>query len=61
MNTNPNCSIYQMYKELCDQYGEWLEMGHPVADIALSLLRKEREKNFDLQLKVDRLERSIYS
>jgi hypothetical protein len=54
-------SINELYAELCDSFGEWIEMGHPVEDIALALLFKEREKNADLQMKIDRLERMVNS
>ena len=37
-------SADKLYVELINNYGEWLEMGHPLEDILLSLLVKERMK-----------------
>jgi hypothetical protein len=37
-------SADKLYVELIETYGEWLEMGHPLEDILLSLLVKERMK-----------------
>jgi hypothetical protein len=55
------CSINDLYKQICDDYGEWLEMGLELDSIALSLLHKERERNKDLQMKINRLERELNS
>ncbi len=58
---NMPVSLYELHKEISEQYIEWLEMGYPMGDIALSLLRREKERNVDLQMKIDRLERMLNS
>lgn len=55
------CTINDLYAQICDDYGEWLEMGVELDSIALALLHKERERNKDLQMKIDRLERMVNS
>lgn len=60
MKTN-TCTINDLYAQIYDDYGEWLEMGVELDSIALALLLKERECNKDLQMKIDRLERMVNS
>lgn len=61
MKTKNTITLYELYKEIHDDYYEWLEMGYPLDDLALSLLRKEREKSADLQMKIDYLEKRLNS
>lgn len=50
-------SYLALIEHINDQYGEWIEMGYDVDRILLSLLHKEREKNFDLENKIEYLEK----
>lgn len=61
MKIKNTITLYELYKEIHDDYYEWLEMGYSLDDLALSLLRKEREKSADLQMKIDYLERKLNS
>lgn len=47
----------QMLEKINDEFGEYLEMGYSLEYYLLSKLHLEREKNYDLQMKVDWLER----
>lgn len=49
--------IEEMIDEFNQTYEEWIEMGYPVEYILVSLLHKERQKNFDLKMTIDRLEK----
>lgn len=50
-----------IYKEIYNNFGEWVEMGFPVEEFAISMLLKEREKNEYLEKKVKFLEFKVYS
>jgi DNA-binding PadR family transcriptional regulator len=50
-------SYLDLIEELNETYGEWIEMGHSVESILLSLLHKEREKNYDLMMKIEYMEK----
>lgn len=52
-------SYLDLIQELNEKYGEWIEMGHDVDRILLSLLHREREKNYDLQMKIEYHEKKV--
>jgi hypothetical protein len=47
----------RMLEKIKDEFGEYLEMGCSLELYLLSKLHIEREKNYDLQIKIDWLER----
>jgi hypothetical protein len=47
----------QLIEEIAETYEEWLEMGHPLDELLLALLHKEREKNEHLHFKIDQIRR----
>lgn len=47
--------ISQMIEEINCTYEEWLEMGHPLEDLLLALLYRERLRTEDLTYKLERL------
>lgn len=59
MNTKDRPSYLGLLDEVNDLYGEYIEMGISVDTFLLSRLHREREKNFDLQRKVDYLEKRL--
>lgn len=61
MKTKQHISLYELYAQIDKDYSEWLEMGYPLADLALSLLRKEKEKNEYLQNRIEYFERKFNS
>jgi hypothetical protein len=50
-----------LYEEIVIDYGEWIEMGQQVEPILIALLHKEREKSYELSIKVSYLERLVNS
>ena len=46
-----------IYKELYDNYGEWIELGFSVEEFLISLLIKEREKLSSIETRVTYLEK----
>ena len=61
MKTKKPPSYLDLIEELNEKYGEWIEMGHSVESIILSLLHREREKNYDLQKKIEYYEKQVKS
>ncbi len=59
MKTKSPPTYLGLLEEIVDKYGEWVEMGNYIDTILLSLLHKEREKNFDLQIKIEYLEKKV--
>lgn len=57
MITRSPMTLEELIEQFNSTYEEWIEVGYPVEFILVSLLHKEREKNYDLQLKIDRLEK----
>jgi len=61
MITKKRPSYLDLIEEMNDKYGEWIEMGYDVDRILLSLLHKEREKNYDLRQKIEYYEKQVKS
>lgn len=57
MITKPPQKLEELVEEFNATYEEWIEVGYPPEFILVSLLHKEREKNYELRLKIDRLEK----
>lgn len=54
-------TLDQMIEEFNSTYEEWIETGYPPEFILVSLLHKERQKSFELQMKIERLEKAANS
>ena len=52
-------SYLELLEEINDLYGDYIEMGVPVENFLLSRLHREREKVFDLEQRIEYLERKI--
>ena len=59
MKTKKRPSYLELVEDINNLYGEWIEMGYDVDRILLSLLHKEREKNYDLENKIEYLEKKV--
>ncbi len=48
-----------IYKQLHDDYGEWIELGYPTDEFLISLLIKERDRIGALEQRIIYLEKAI--
>lgn len=46
-----------VYKELYDNYGEWIELGYSTDEFLISLLIRERDKLSNLEQRISYLEK----
>ncbi len=53
-------SYMDLLEELNDLHGEYIEMGIPLDHFLLPKLFREREKNHELMMKIDYLERKLH-
>jgi len=50
-----------VYKELYDNYGEWIELGYSTDEFLISLLIKERDKLENMENRIAYLEKLTHA
>jgi hypothetical protein len=53
-------TLLELVEEINFKYGEWLQMGYSLDSLLISLLHQERVKTFELEKKVDYLEKKVH-